>query len=232
MGNAARGRAHGSATIARAVAAALCLTAVARDAVHAQTPRPGVVPAVPAARDSTVRDTVPRVAPDTTARPVRGPRRRPVAARRAGLLPPVPPGRAFLSSLMLPGLGQSRLQRPTAGAVFVGIEFGVIGMLIKSNADLRSVRSFRSDSVPSSYPLDSLGNVIVKPAPPKQVSGFTEDLVRARRLHREDWIAALVFNHLISGAEAFVSANLYDLPAQITVLPTSQGTVAALSIKW
>ncbi|HEY0776645.1 MAG TPA: hypothetical protein VGD56_01645, partial [Gemmatirosa sp.] len=69
------------------------------------------------------------------------------------------PGNAFFSSLLVPGLGQSRLQRPTAGAVFVGLEFGIVAMLIKSNADLRSATAFRGDSVPSSYPLDSVGNV-------------------------------------------------------------------------
>lgn len=218
--------------IAAAVACGLSLGAALARPVRAQTPRPSVVPPVPAPRDSTATDTAPRIATDTVPRPIRGPRRRPPVAPRSGLLPPIPPGRAFLSSLLLPGLGQSRLQRPTAGAVFVAIEFGVIGMLVKSNADLRSARSFRADSVPSSYPLDSLGNVITRPKPPQQVGGFTEDLIRARRLHREDWIAALAFNHLISGAEAFVSANLYDLPAQITARPSSQGTVVALSIGW
>lgn len=130
----------------------------------------------------------------------------------------------------MPGLGQTRLQRPTAGAVFIGLEFGIIAMLVKSNADLRSVRSFSSDSVARNYPVDSLGNVL--PRPPQQAAGLSNDLVRARRLHREDWIAALVFNHLISGAEAFVSANLYDLPAQISARPSTQGTVVALSVTW
>ncbi len=38
---------------------------------------------------------------------------------------------------------------------------------------------------------------------------------------REDWIVLLVFNHLLAGAEAYVSANLYDFPAalQIRTLP-------------
>ncbi len=191
--------------------------------VRAQT-----VPATP--RSPTPADTAPRASRPDTARGPRAPRRRPPAAQRAGLLPPIPPGKAFLSSLLVPGLGQSRLQRPTAGAVFVGIEFGVFAMLAKSNADLRSASSFRRDSVPASYPLDSAGNVIRNP--PVQPSGITSDLVRARRLHREDWIAALVFNHLISGAEAFVSANLYDLPAQIVARPSAQGTIVALSIAW
>ncbi|GJG87567.1 hypothetical protein tb265_27480 [Gemmatimonadetes bacterium T265] len=209
------------------VGAATVAAAVAAPGARAQTSPPGsVVPSVPA-----TRDTVPRTVADTTGPAGRGPRPRPAPPRRAGLLPPITPGRAFFSSLLVPGLGQSRLQRPTAGAVFVGIEFGVITMLVKSNADLRSVESFRADSVASSYPVDSLGNVLKRP--PQQGSGLGIDLVRARRLHREDWVAALIFNHLISGAEAFVSANLYDLPAQITARPSSQGgTLVALSVSW
>ena len=35
----------------------------------------------------------------------------------------------------------------------------------------------------------------------------------ARKTHVEDWEAALVFNHLISAADAFVAAQLWDLPA-------------------
>lgn len=114
--------------------------------------------------------------------------------------------------------------------MFVGLEFGIIAMLVKSNTDLRAVQRFRADSVASAFPVDSLGNNV--PRPPQRTGGLGQDLVRARTLHREDWIAALAFNHLIAGAEAFVSANLYDLPAQISALPSSQGTVVALSIAW
>lgn len=216
--------------LGRRTALGACLAAViaagglgARRA-SAQT-TPSVVPPVPA-----VTDTVPRTRVDTTPRAPRGPRPRPAAARRSGLLPPVSPGRAFLSSLVVPGLGQSRLQRPTAGAVFVGLEFGIITMLVKSNHDLRAVQSFFADSVVSSYAVDSLGNPVVRQ--PKQAGPLNGDLLRARRLHREDWVAALIFNHLISGAEAFVSANLYDLPAQISAAPTPRGTLVALSVTW
>ena len=217
-------------TLARAAATALaCLAvAVAPARARAQT-TPSAVPAVPAVpRDTVPRDTARRAVPDTTGRAARGPRRRPVAAQRPGLLPPIKPGKAFLSSLLLPGLGQSRLGRPTAGAVFVGIEVAALTMLIKSNNDLHSARLFGNDTVATSYPLDSLGAPAAKPP----TRGLDPSLVSSRRLHREDWIAALVFNHLISGAEAFVSANLYDLPAQITARPSSQGTLVALSIQW
>jgi len=39
--------------------------------------------------------------------------------------------------------------------------------------------------------------------------------VASHRQEREDWIVLLVFNHLLAGAEAYVSANLYDFPAAL-----------------
>ena len=39
--------------------------------------------------------------------------------------------------------------------------------------------------------------------------------VQSHVQEREDWIVLLVFNHLLAGAEAYVSANLYDFPAAL-----------------
>ena len=41
--------------------------------------------------------------------------------------------------------------------------------------------------------------------------------VASHTQEREDWIVLLVFNHLLAGAEAYVSANLYDFPATLKV---------------
>jgi hypothetical protein len=45
--------------------------------------------------------------------------------------------------------------------------------------------------------------------------------VASHTQEKQDWIALLVFNHLIAGAEAFVAAHLYDFPAALKsqVLP-------------
>src|SRR5215217_5093327 len=51
--------------------------------------------------------------------------------------PPLSPRRAFLYSLLVPGLGQSRLQRPLAGAIFVFTESMAIAMLRESVAEVR-----------------------------------------------------------------------------------------------
>jgi hypothetical protein len=44
-----------------------------------------------------------------------------------------------------------------------------------------------------------------------------DKFVASHRQEREDWITLLVFNHLLSGAEAYVSALLYDFPAALRV---------------
>lgn len=50
--------------------------------------------------------------------------------------------------------------------------------------------------------------------------------VKSHTQEREDWIALLIFNHLISAAEAYVSSNLYDFPeglkAQAVPLPNGR----------
>lgn len=218
------------ARVARVLAVAVLATGLLTPVVRAQTP---------VARDS-ARATPQATAVDTLARPVvagasrdtttrRGRRARPTQPR-PGTVPPVSPRRAFLSSLLLPGLGQSRLQRPTAAAVFAGVEFGAIAMLVKSTADLRDAKALRGSTVVSRYPVDSLGQPIANP--PAQPAPFGEELVRSRRLHLEDWIATLVFNHLLSGAEAFVSANLWDLPAQISAQPSARGASVAMRLAW
>jgi hypothetical protein len=109
---------------------------------------------------------------------------------------------------------------------------GALAMLAKSLGDLRTAKAFRADSVPVSFAVDTLGRPVAGTSG-QSVGPFTSELVRARRLHLEDWIAALIFNHLISGAEAYVSANLYDLPAQISARPNPRGGgTVAVSLAW
>ena len=61
---------------------------------------------------------------------------------------------------------------------------------------------------------------------------YTQDLVRARALHVEDWVAVILFNHLFSGADAYVAANLWDLPEHlpnrmsVRAIPLARGGAA------
>jgi hypothetical protein len=58
--------------------------------------------------------------------------------------------------------------------------------------------------------------------------------VRARSAHVEDWIALLVANHLFAGADAFVAAHLWDVPARLglRVVPRAGGTTVSASFRW
>lgn len=166
-------------------------------------------------RDSTVVDTADR-------RPVR---RIPSSIPDSLLRPPISPKAAFLRSLVLPGWGQSSLRRSTAATVFSGAEVGSIYMVAKSRADLRQARALRGrDSISVGDP--SLGETVTR------IPAVTDALINARRLHLEDWLAVLIFNHLISGADAYVAANLWDLPARVSIRHTPAGTGIGAQFRW
>jgi hypothetical protein len=181
-------------------------------------------------RDSTSRDSavVPVVAPampvtaqDTSRRPTR----RPVVLR-----PPLSPRRAFLLSALIPGLAQSRLERGTSGALFAGVELAALAMLRRSMADVREVRRQGTDTIPGNFQVNpSTGAVTaVGTLPPR----FEPTMERSRKLHVEDWTAAIIFNHLIAGADAFVGAQLWDVPTRVSMVPTQQGLALVTTIRF
>lgn len=132
----------------------------------------------------------------------------------------ISPGRAFLTSTLLPGFGQVRLGRPKAATLFIAIEAGTVGMSIKSWSDLSEAKAARSDTVVTSV-LDAQGKPVIDPVTgkPRTTSAPRNPnlvgRIKARRTHLEDWIAAVVFNHLFAGADAYVAANLSDLDANV-----------------
>ncbi|HUF27562.1 MAG TPA: hypothetical protein VMM18_11345 [Gemmatimonadaceae bacterium] len=177
--------------------------------------------AVPSPGDAQRIDTV-RVGPDAP----RGPS--PVPQ------PPISPRRAFLSSLAVPGLGQTALDRGVAGAIFVTAEFMSIAMIRKSLADLRIAKAAR-DSIVVGYQrtgeglvvLDSLG----RPIPVLEPDPLAA-LVSARRSHLEDWIALLLFNHFFAGADAYVAAHLWEVPVRLSARPSRDGVAFGLELAW
>jgi hypothetical protein len=128
---------------------------------------------------------------------------------------PLSPRKAFLTSLLLPGYAQSRLNRPTASMLYAAFEVLAIGMARKSAQDLGEAKRFASDSVVTSYSVDPNTG---QPAPASYApSRYTTERIEARRTHYEDWIAAIFFNHLISAADAYVAAQLWDFNANVSV---------------
>lgn len=142
--------------------------------------------------------------------------------------PPLSPRRALIYSLILPGFAQSRLDRPTASILFAVGEVLSIGMARKAAMDLREARAALSDSIPTGFSADTTTGIITP-------TGFVQNTlvarIGARRTHYEDWIAAIIFNHIISAADAYVAANLWDFNANVSVAPTPNGAAVAASIR-
>src|SRR6185503_8537197 len=95
--------------------------------------------------------------------------------------------------------------------------------------DLAEARSLAHDSVVATYKIDpatGLAQLDPKtglPIPDTwDASRFTPDRIKARRTHYEDWIAAIIFNHLFSGADAYVAANLWDFRTNIGAVAPSR----------
>ncbi|MEP6572841.1 MAG: hypothetical protein ABJD11_09095 [Gemmatimonadota bacterium] len=99
--------------------------------------------------------------------------------------PPVRPMGAFFRSLLVPGWGQAKLKRRLTGGIFVAWEGVTLGMALKASHELAFLKRTGSGRV------------------------------TAKRNERQDWIVLLAFNHLFSGLEAFVSAHLWDFPADL-----------------
>ncbi|HEX5071659.1 MAG TPA: hypothetical protein VFW03_00560 [Gemmatimonadaceae bacterium] len=168
-----------------------------------------------------------------------GARRRPPARTPAPdtVKPPISPKRAFFYSLLVPGYGQSVLNRPIAGSLFFGAEVTWIALATKSAYDLRYARAHQRDSIVVSYALDStgavqrdsLGRMVGATYAPNR---YATERVAARRKHLEDYYALLIANHLLAGAEAFVSAQLWDVPEHVSIRALPFGPALVASFRW
>ena len=118
--------------------------------------------------------------------------------------PPVSPMGAMLRSLLLPGWGQSLLNRRGTGAFFVLFEGISLTMTLKSIHQLDHLERVQSDADPESI-----------------------ERVDSKRAEVQDWAVLLVFNHLMAAAEAFVSAMLWDFPEELEVRAFSGGRIGA-----
>jgi hypothetical protein len=169
--------------------------------------------------------------------PLSGQAQRPDSARRVpaaagatpgdSLRPPLTPRRAFFYSFLVPGYSQSVLGRHKAATAFVLVEAITLSMIRESAADLHEARRMVNDTVVVSY-VDESGNPKIVVAPPR----FGDADVHTRAAHVEDWIALLVANHLFAGADAYVAANLWDVPARLGLRMLPHGGVLSMSFKW
>jgi hypothetical protein len=124
----------------------------------------------------------------------------PTAAMPDSLVRPVSPMGAFWRSFLLPGWGQARLNRKLTGGIFVAWEGVTLGMSLKTRHELAYLRRTGSERA--------------------------ED----KRREHEDWIVLLVFNHLFSGLESYVSAHLTDFPGDLRLEAVPGGVGGAITI--
>jgi hypothetical protein len=114
--------------------------------------------------------------------------------------PPISPLGAFARSFLVPGWGQAILGRRVTGAFLVFWEGLTITMTLKASHQL-------------DY-LEELGD---------------QERIDAKKQEVQDWAVLLVFNHLLAGSEAFVSAYLWDFPVELEqrALPAGRVGVGA-----
>ncbi|HEX6588626.1 MAG TPA: DUF5683 domain-containing protein [Longimicrobiales bacterium] len=131
---------------------------------------------------------------------------------------PSPVG-AMLRSFVVPGWGQLSYDRYVRSAVYFGGHVGNTYMVIETLGRLdaaeesrdRRISVVRDSLVAAEVPTDSIDVRIGEDAEVRRLRG----LVSARKEQREDWIALGVFWILVSGVDAFVTAQLADFPASI-----------------
>ena len=158
--------------------------------------------------------------------------RRPAASGPAipdSLKPPISPRRAFLYSALVPGYGQAILGRHKAAAAMLVIEAMAIAMIRESAADVREARRMSGDTVVVTY-VDGAGAALTNPT--LVTRRFDPQYVHVRQSHVEDWVAFLLANHLFSGADAFVAANLWELPAELSIRVAPGGATVGASLAW
>lgn len=110
--------------------------------------------------------------------------------------PPVSPLGAFARSALVPGWGQAVLGRRVTGAFFVFWEGITLTMTLKAAHQL-------------GY-LEDIGD---------------DERVKSKKQEIQDWAVLLVFNHLVAGAEAFVSAYLWDFPVELDSRSLGPGVI-------
>jgi hypothetical protein len=107
----------------------------------------------------------------------------------------VGPVGALWRSLLLPGWGQAATGRKVTGALFTMWEGTTMFMTLKAQQE---AGYFKTSGSPN---------------------------LHSKRQEVQDWLVLWGFNHLFSGAEAFVAAHLRDFPAdlKIQVVPGGVG---------
>jgi len=107
---------------------------------------------------------------------------------------------AFWRSVLIPGWGQSATGRQTTGAIFVAWEGVTAMMTLKAQQEANYMKRIGSANL------------------------------KLKRQEVQDWLVLWVFNHLFSGAEAYVSAHLQDFPPDLKIQAFPHGIGISLPL--
>lgn len=102
--------------------------------------------------------------------------------------------------MLLPGWGQAATGRNVSGALFVIWEGTTIYMALKASQE---ADYFQAAGLPNQH---------------------------AKRQEVQDWMVLWGFNHLFSGAEAYVAAHLRDFPRDLKVRAFPSGIGVSFSL--
>ncbi len=99
---------------------------------------------------------------------------------------PVSPAGAMLRSVILPGWGQTAARQPARGAIYFTVWSGGVFMILKANSELNAAK--RAED---------------------------EELIDSRSQAREDWILFTGLWALLSGVDAWVSAQFTGFEGEV-----------------
>jgi hypothetical protein len=99
---------------------------------------------------------------------------------------PVSPAGAMLRSVIVPGWGQTAARQPARGAIYFTVWSGGVFMILKSNAEVNAAK--RAED---------------------------EELIDSRKGAREDWILFTGLWALLSGVDAWVSAQFAGFEGEV-----------------
>jgi hypothetical protein len=107
---------------------------------------------------------------------------------------------AVWRSMLLPGWGQAATGRHVTGAAFVVWEGVTAMMTLKASGEAQYLKEVGSS------------------------------LYDSKRQEVQDWLVLWIFNHILAGAEAFVSAQLRDFPPDLRLRAVPGGVAVSVPL--
>ncbi len=145
---------------------------------------------------------------------------------------PVAPSTAFLRAVLVPGWGHASIGTYTRAGFYFALEATTVYGLLRTRKRLNEVAAraeFRENVLRDDLAAQGIVDFDEVESALDDDSTLEDmrDLEDSRRQQQEDWAALGIFLLMLSGADAYVSAHLQDLPAPIEfqAAPAGDGRV-------